>query len=121
MHLGIDIKGITCDSRRVKPGFAFFAIRGEREDGNDYIKEAINKGASVIYTEANPGSLPTNIPVIRVMGKRIKVRVVSRLIAVFVLVVSRESFVSRKSFNISLPTSRVFFTRLYSEFTIPIR
>lgn len=70
MHLGIDIKGITCDSRRVKPGFAFFAIRGEREDGNDYIKEAINKGASVIYTEANPGSLPTNIPVIRVQDVR---------------------------------------------------
>ncbi|MGI6703609.1 MAG: Mur ligase family protein [Clostridia bacterium] len=70
MHLDIDIKGVTCDSRRVKPGFAFVAIRGEKEDGNDYIQEAIAKGASVIYTQDNPEQLPINIPVIRVENPR---------------------------------------------------
>ena len=70
MHLDIDIKGVTCDSRRVKPGFAFVAIRGEKEDGNHYIKEAIAKGASVVYTEDNPGQSPINIPVIRVENSR---------------------------------------------------
>lgn len=70
MHLGMDISGITCDSRRVKPGFAFTAIKGEKEDGNDYIQEAISKGASVIYTECSPKQLPLNTPIIRVQDAR---------------------------------------------------
>lgn len=48
---GIDITGVTCDSRKVKEGFAFIAIKGSRKDGNQYIPEAIRKGASIIYTE----------------------------------------------------------------------
>ncbi|HOO11528.1 MAG TPA: UDP-N-acetylmuramoyl-L-alanyl-D-glutamate--2,6-diaminopimelate ligase [Bacillota bacterium] len=70
MHLDIDIKGVTCNSRKVKPGFAFVAIKGEKEDGNDYIREAIANGASVVYTEVNPGDLPLNVPVIRVENSR---------------------------------------------------
>ncbi len=70
MHLGLDIKGITCDSRRIKPGFAFVAIRGEREDGNDYIQDAVARGASVVFTEHSPKQLPINIPIIRVQNTR---------------------------------------------------
>ena len=70
MHLDIDIKGVTCDSRRVKPGFAFVAIKGEKEDGNDYIREAVINGASVVYTELSPEDLPFNVPVIRVEDSR---------------------------------------------------
>ncbi len=70
MHLNIDIKGVTCDSRKVKPGFAFVAIRGEKENGNDFIKDAVKSGASVIYTDEEPKQLPANVPVIKVENAR---------------------------------------------------
>lgn len=70
MHLTINIKGITCDSRKVKPGFAFVAIRGEKEDGNVFIQEAVNNGAAVIYTDEQPSEIPVNVPVIRVGNAR---------------------------------------------------
>lgn len=47
----IGIKGVTCDSRKIKRGYAFVAIKGEEKDGNDFIDEAIGKGASIIFTE----------------------------------------------------------------------
>ncbi|SDK18425.1 Mur ligase family protein [Natronincola ferrireducens] len=47
----IEIKGVTCDSRKVKNGYAFVALKGEKRDGNDFIDEAIEKGASIIFTE----------------------------------------------------------------------
>jgi len=50
---GIEIKGITCDSRKVKEGYAFVALKGEKTNGHFYINDAIQKGASVIYTECN--------------------------------------------------------------------
>jgi UDP-N-acetylmuramoyl-L-alanyl-D-glutamate--2,6-diaminopimelate ligase len=80
MRLDIDIKGVTCDSRRVKPGFAFVAIKGEREDGNEYIQEAVANGASVVYTEDSPDELPVNTPVMRVDNSR---TVLAKLLARF--------------------------------------
>lgn len=47
------IKGVTEDSRKVKEGFAFVAISGTNEDGNKYVTDAINRGASVIVSESN--------------------------------------------------------------------
>lgn len=49
--LEADIKGISSDSRDVKPGDAFFAIRSEHFDGNDYIEDAFKHGASIIFTD----------------------------------------------------------------------
>ncbi len=49
----INITGITSDSRQVKQGNVFVAIVGMKKDGNDYIDEAIEKGASIIFTEKN--------------------------------------------------------------------
>lgn len=46
----IDIKGIAFDSRKVKPGDLFVAIRGKNSDGHDFISDSIKRGAvSVIY------------------------------------------------------------------------
>lgn len=45
------IKGITLDSRKVIPGFCFFAVAGYSTDGHQYIQEAIKRGAVVIVTE----------------------------------------------------------------------
>jgi len=39
------ITGVSIDSRTVKPGDCFFAIKGEKFDGHDYVGEALAKGA----------------------------------------------------------------------------
>ena len=49
----IDIKGLSLDSRKIKKNYLFFAIKGKVYNGEDYIYEAIKKGASVIVCETN--------------------------------------------------------------------
>jgi len=43
------------DSRKVEPGTFFVALPGERVDGNNYAKEAINNGARFAITTLNLG------------------------------------------------------------------
>ena len=47
----IFISGISFDSTKVKKNNIFFAIKGNKFDGNNYIEEAIKKGARVIVSE----------------------------------------------------------------------
>ena len=47
----IPVKGISIDSRSVRKGEAFIAIKGERFDGHDFIARAIKNGASCIITQ----------------------------------------------------------------------
>ncbi len=49
--LQVDIDDIVFDSRKVKPGALFVAIRGARQDGHDFIGSAIQGGASAILSE----------------------------------------------------------------------
>jgi len=49
-----EIKGLTCDSRKVKPGFLFAAFPGERADGREFIPEAVGRGAAAVL--APPGT-----------------------------------------------------------------
>ena len=51
----IEISGVTCDSRMVKPGFAFVCIKGWLSDGHKYAASAIEKGASVIIAQEDTG------------------------------------------------------------------
>ena len=44
----IPITGISIDSRAVKPGHLFVALRGGSVDGHDYIQKAIDNGAVAI-------------------------------------------------------------------------
>lgn len=44
----IIIKGISIDSRTVKPLDAFIAIKGDKFDGHKFVEDAVNKGASCI-------------------------------------------------------------------------
>lgn len=52
-RVGADVKisAVSYDSRKVRPGHAFFAIRGFKEDGHDYIDAAIKNGAAAIIME----------------------------------------------------------------------
>src|SRR5688500_4960094 len=49
-----DVKGLTFDSRKVKPGFAFVAVTGTLSDGHDFISKAIETGATAIVCERLP-------------------------------------------------------------------
>jgi UDP-N-acetylmuramoyl-L-alanyl-D-glutamate--2,6-diaminopimelate ligase len=48
------IAGLDYDSRRVKPGWCFVAMRGETTDGNQYIDTALQAGASAIVSDSQP-------------------------------------------------------------------
>lgn len=47
----IEISGIAYDSRKVKPGYLFIAIKGFETDGHKYIESAINNGAVAVVGE----------------------------------------------------------------------
>ncbi|HLW87806.1 MAG TPA: UDP-N-acetylmuramoyl-L-alanyl-D-glutamate--2,6-diaminopimelate ligase [Terriglobales bacterium] len=46
------VSGLEYDSRRVKPGDLFVAMRGETSDGNEFIDKAISAGAVAIVTDS---------------------------------------------------------------------
>ena len=48
-----DLHYITTDSRQVKPGSLFIAIKGDTHDGNQFIPEAIRAGALAVICEKN--------------------------------------------------------------------
>ena len=48
---------ITTDSRRVEPGQLFFALKGERFDGNSYAAEVLAKGAALAVVD-DPNVVP---------------------------------------------------------------
>ncbi|MDJ0948243.1 MAG: UDP-N-acetylmuramoyl-L-alanyl-D-glutamate--2,6-diaminopimelate ligase [Alphaproteobacteria bacterium] len=43
-----DIRGLTADSRTVRPGYLFAAIPGNQADGRDYIPDALGRGAVAV-------------------------------------------------------------------------
>ncbi|MCX7598599.1 MAG: UDP-N-acetylmuramoyl-L-alanyl-D-glutamate--2,6-diaminopimelate ligase [Armatimonadetes bacterium] len=72
------VKGVTHDSRQVRPGYVFVAIRGFRADGADFINDALARGASAVVTERNVSGLP--VPVVLVSDAR---RALAELAAAF--------------------------------------
>lgn len=50
-NLEVEVDGIAHDSRKVKSGYMFVAIKGYETDGHKYIKQAIDNGAKIIVVE----------------------------------------------------------------------
>jgi len=70
-HGDQEISELAYDSRLVKPGTLFVAIRGEKTDGNKYVSDAVGRGAvAVISEQENPGGLPAEFPWIQVADAR---------------------------------------------------
>jgi UDP-N-acetylmuramoyl-L-alanyl-D-glutamate--2,6-diaminopimelate ligase len=66
---GVTISGITdvCfDSRKVKEGSLFVAVKGTQTDGHVYIEQVIQKGAVAIVCEHMPPEIHNGITYIRV-------------------------------------------------------
>ena len=50
----IEITGVSLDSRQVKPGHLFFAVKGTQADGHDYIPKALELGATAVIGTESP-------------------------------------------------------------------
>jgi UDP-N-acetylmuramyl-tripeptide synthetase len=66
------IKGITCNSKNVKKGYAFVAIKGSRSNGSSFIKEAVANGASllVVGEKINKNKIPGKVKILEVKDCR---------------------------------------------------
>ncbi len=56
-----EVVGLEIDSRLVKTGYAFVAMRGTQSDGHDYIAKAIEQGAKTIVCETLPETLADGV------------------------------------------------------------
>jgi UDP-N-acetylmuramoyl-L-alanyl-D-glutamate--2,6-diaminopimelate ligase len=54
MEIEVDVTGVQADSRKIRKGNLFVAIKGTQSDGHDYIEQAIENGATVIVCEVMP-------------------------------------------------------------------
>ena len=61
-NLDLDIKGIENNSKEVKQGFMFVAIKGFSTDGHKYVESAIENGASCVMLQEGCDFKSLNIP-----------------------------------------------------------
>lgn len=62
----IIFRGISSDSRNIRKGELFVALRGENHDGHDFIADAYSKGAAACLVERLTAPQDSGIPLIRV-------------------------------------------------------
>jgi len=66
----VAVTGVTSDSRKVKPGFLFIAIAGNKADGGAYALKAVEAGAIAIVAEHRPDGLPQRALFVQVGNAR---------------------------------------------------
>ena len=65
--LQLEISGVNMDSRQVKPGDLFVAVKGTQTDGHQYIPKALELGAkAVLVCEPIPAEIPAGVTYVRV-------------------------------------------------------
>ncbi len=62
--------GISCNSKQIKKNHIFFAIKGSKNDGNNFIPIAIKKGSKIIVTERKVNEFQNGILFIQVKNIR---------------------------------------------------
>ena len=65
-NTAIEIKSIVFDSRKVKGGDAFVAVKGVETDGHNFIDQAIQNGAAAIVCETIPTRQIDNVTYVEV-------------------------------------------------------
>jgi len=53
---GSDPTGIGVDSRGIRPGMLYIALRGTQTDGHRYVADAVERGAAAVLVEASAGA-----------------------------------------------------------------
>ncbi len=66
---GLELGGISADSRKVKPGDLFVAVPGTKSDGLSFVPQAIAAGAAAVLAE-KPAAVPAQVAVIQVANAR---------------------------------------------------
>ena len=66
----IIVKGLAVDSKKIKKGFIFFAIKGFKSSGERFIKEAIEKGAIAIVCSKQCTFYHQDIPIVKSTNTR---------------------------------------------------
>ena len=63
------VSGLALDSRHVRSGDVFFALRGTRGHGIEFVSGAVRRGASVVLAEAPACAFePVDVPVLWIEG-----------------------------------------------------
>ncbi len=63
--LSREVEGLSYDSRKVRPGQVFVAVRGHTRDGHAFLQDAVDRGAAALVAERFP----------RVEGRAARIRV----------------------------------------------
>lgn len=71
----MEIRGISYDSRRTKPGDLFVAVRGFESDGHRFIPKAVENGALAVLCEETPED---GTPYVRICDCRMGLALASR-------------------------------------------
>ena len=66
----LKILGISNNSKKIKRGYVFFAIKGKNFNGEKYIDEAIKKGAVAVVCSKNCKYKQKDIPIIKTSNTR---------------------------------------------------
>ena len=74
-NLSLDIKGISNDSREIKPGDLFIAVQGYEIDGHKFVDKAIENGATAILVQEDMikeiiNKIPENVALITAKDTR---------------------------------------------------
>ncbi len=70
-NLDVAVISLTDDSRAVKPGSVFVAVRGERVDGHAFVGKAVEAGAAALVLQKGLNvTAASSIPVVRVDDSR---------------------------------------------------
>jgi UDP-N-acetylmuramoyl-L-alanyl-D-glutamate--2,6-diaminopimelate ligase len=64
--MAVIVKGLCFDSRQVKEGFLFIAVKGTQTDGHDFIETAIANGAVAVLAERFPENILDKITYVSV-------------------------------------------------------
>ena len=63
-----EITGIAIDSRAVKPGYLFVAMKGGNVDGHEFIQKAMDNGAAAVAGDRDISGI--SVPYIRLENAR---------------------------------------------------
>jgi UDP-N-acetylmuramoyl-L-alanyl-D-glutamate--2,6-diaminopimelate ligase len=67
----VQVTGITADSRAVRPGYVFAALRGSKADGAKFVEDAVAKGAVAVIAAADTAvTVPDDVTVLRASEPR---------------------------------------------------
>jgi len=79
---GLEIAGLTADSRAVEPGFLFAALPGGKANGVDFIPEAARRGAVAVLAP-DGAALPAGVEALPVIRDPLPRRRFARMAAAF--------------------------------------